>query len=723
MRDVHVVGFESLARFQRAAVLALDPAHGPAALSGDLPPLATLLTAPFTLVPALLTSFAAVPVVSAVFAAATMVVLNTAMRRAGLGTVARAVGLLVVGFNPLVLLYAADGDRLFLGLCFALGAVSSVLAWRAASDVRFLLAAGLAFALAVMCDYDMLAWLVVTVITVGATLVRLGARGDEVESTVVALGLPTLGALGLWVVFGLVVTGRPFGWLAAIGRDPLVPLPTGDQVELSGALLHTGSLVLHGAPLAAVVLPALLYRWLVRRDPWAGVLAALLATVAMLPGFLALLGRSGPPQLRDAVPILLVSVLCAVWLVAGSSTTWSSRLVGTVALAVLAVSLPWTFRAMSTYDDQVLEAGFADAVRTGRSQEGTLTTGGQQVGYASEAAMARWIRTHVTRPGSILTDDAATYAVLLPTASPGLFRDTPRQQRGAVARAGRRPCRRRHRLPAALHRPPHRPAQPALPLRGHRRRPPAAGGAPHPALRAGPGERRDGRPAMTGPHGITPPPPLHDVLDADAERLGRVDFSGALGSQQEPTSEVTPDDDVPEVAAQPQVTAQPEPDDEPAAPPRLRAVGPTELPVQAPAQVSAPESEPVSPVGGLGAPEDQLRHLALSVDAVAASVITRMREAGEANRRHLEALEAEAARRYELLTAQAELDAELIRLHARREAYAIITAARMRSGELTEASEESRRLDEVGESFARFTEAFQGPLDHPDDPYSDPGLR
>ncbi len=146
--------------------------------------------------------------------------------------------------------------------------------------------------------------------------------------------------------------------------------------------------------------------------------------MALLPGVHAALGRSGPPQLRDAVPILLVSVLGALWLVTGSATTRSSRLVGVVALVVLAVSLPWTFRAMSTYDDQVLEAAFADAVRTGRSQEGTLTAGGQQVGYASEAAMAGWIRAHVTRPASILTDDDATYAVLLRTASPGLFRDT-----------------------------------------------------------------------------------------------------------------------------------------------------------------------------------------------------------------------------------------------------------------------------------------------------------
>ena len=102
-----------------------------------------------------------------------------------------------------------------------------------------MLAAGLAFGLAVMCDYEVLAWLVVTVITLSATLVRLGARGGEVRTAMVALTLPTVAALGLWVVFGLVLTGRPFSWLAAVGRDPLGTTPVGRRLPVSEALEHT----------------------------------------------------------------------------------------------------------------------------------------------------------------------------------------------------------------------------------------------------------------------------------------------------------------------------------------------------------------------------------------------------------------------------------------------------------------------------------------------------
>ena len=284
-------------------------------------------------------------------------------------------------------------------------------------------------------------------------------------------------------------------------------------------------------------------------------------------------------------------------------------------------------------------------------------------------------------------------------------------------------------------------------------------------------KRSDPRPHLDPPL-ISPPPSLREILDSDDDRVGRVDFSTALGGSAEVPGSDEPDTsggpdgpgDGPEPespdlgtnepetpqaetsqAETPAETSQaetsqaetsgPPPPPLPVPPRLLRSVGlldQADPPVSEARETDDPgathRSGPAAggggpTVGGLGAPEEQLRHLALSVDAVAASVIARMREAGEANRRHLEALEAEAARRCELLTAQAELDAELIRLHARREAYAIITAARMRSGEEGSASEQARELDEVGESFARFTEAFEGRIDDWTDPDDHPGLR
>ncbi len=92
-----------------------------------------------------------------------------------------------------------------------------------------------------------------------------------------------------------------------------------------------------------------------------------------------------------------------------------------------------------------------------------------------------------------------------------------------------------------------------------------------------------------------------------------------------------------------------------------------------------------------------------------------MRAAEQATLGHLEAMELEATRRYELVTAQAELDAELIRLQSRREAHAIVTAARMRTGEFddeTDPDDEGHRLAVFTDAVSRVADATDSALDH-----------
>ena len=110
-------------------------------------------------------------------------------------------------------------------------------------------------------------------------------------------------------------------------------------------------------------------------------------------------------------------------------------------------------------------------------------------------------------------------------------------------------------------------------------------------------------------------------------------------------------------------------------------------------------------------PEEDVAYLGLSLEEVAESARVRMRAAEVAHLRHLEAIENEAARRLELLTAQAELDAELIRLHARREAHAIVTAARTRTGSRTAKTPAERRLADVGGTFSRFAETLESSIE------------
>ena len=93
------------------------------------------------------------------------------------------------------------------------------------------------------------------------------------------------------------------------------------------------------------------------------------------------------------------------------------------------------------------------------------------------------------------------------------------------------------------------------------------------------------------------------------------------------------------------------------------------------------------------------------VEDVARRVIKRLLDTEQAMLRHLEAIEAEAERRTDLLLAQAELDAELIRLNARREAHRIAMTGVGASSPGAEALEADRRtLDELTDSLARFAD-------------------
>jgi hypothetical protein len=187
--------------------------------------------------------------------------------------------------------------------------------------------------------------------------------------------------------------------------------------------------------------------------------------------------------------------------------------------------------------------------------------------------------------------------------------------------------------------------------------------------------------------GIAPPPSVDDVLSALADdgRIGQVEFAAVPPeAEPAPTKERRP-----RKAPEPVVEVAPEPEPEP-----------------------APEPPPVTVLPPVG--RERVVDVARAVEEVAAEVIGRMRDAEQATLRHLEAMELEATRRYELVTAQAELDAELIRLQSRREAHAIVTAARTRAGELDDLDDdpddEGHRLSAFSDAVSRIADATDASL-------------
>jgi hypothetical protein len=436
--EKHVVGFETLDRLNRALMVWHNDPAKLSAIGFDYPPLATILIAPLAIVRSFVTSMAVVPVASAIFAAITMVGFNTMMRRALVAGPLRYALLLALGANPLVLLYATTGTRHFVWIAFVITALGSLFAWYITADVRFVMLAGIAYAVAALCGYSSLTYFVLSAVMIGAILARLGADGTEVEGTVVGFAAPTVYVVALWTVFNLILLLSPFSWItrssdaAASGG-----LDTFSAVELMEA---TGKMVLYGAPLAIVVLPALIFAGFARGNPFGLWLGVLLGASILMPALSVALRLTDSPMLmRNALPILLLSVVGAIWL--ARSAEEGSTLVAALVIVGLLLSFPWTLNAMKTYRYQNLEAPFAAALTTGESQEGAETLSGEKVGIVSEQAMAEYIKNNVSQNNSILTDNAQTYAVMMLTGKPELFFDRVDESDGPWKVAARNPAK------------------------------------------------------------------------------------------------------------------------------------------------------------------------------------------------------------------------------------------------------------------------------------------
>ena len=435
--DLHVVGFETLDRLNRALMVWHNDPAKLSAIGFDYPPLATLLIAPLAIFRGLVTSLAVVPLASAVFAAFTMVAFNTMMRRALVAAPLRYAVLLALGANPIVLLYATTGTRHFVWIALVVTALGALFAWYVTADVRFVMLAGISYSIAALAGYTSLTFFVLSAIMIGAVLARLGADGTEVEGTVVGFASPTIYVIALWTAFNFILLFRPFAWItrssdaAASGG-----LETFSAVEL---LRATGELVLYGAPIAIIVLPALLFAGIARGNPFALWLGVMLGAAIITPSAAVVLRLTDSPMLmRNALPILLISMIGAIWM--ARSAEEGGSIVAALLVVALVISIPWTIQAMKTYRYQNLEAPFAAAITTGESQEGAETLNNERVGIVSEQAMAEYISNNVSRDNSILTDNAQTYAVMMLTGHPEYFFDRIDRSDGPWKVAARDPA-------------------------------------------------------------------------------------------------------------------------------------------------------------------------------------------------------------------------------------------------------------------------------------------
>lgn len=421
----HVVVFDALDRLTRAYLVWHNDPPKLASIGFLFPPLSTMVLLPLALIKPLATSLIALPVMTAVFMAGTLVLLNRALARCEMSLLLRLVVIVAFALNPLIVFYAGNGMSEAVYLFFLAWALYCFMAWYQTTHPRFLIGAGIAISLLVLTRYGFVWWALVMAGLVGAALARRYRVRDEIEGSVIAFGAPIIYGLVLWTLFNLIIVGDPLNWITGPTQNLAVNAtggPGGGAFgfdDLAGRLLE---LLVGVSPLTLLVLPALLFIFVTQRDDLALWLATFVALGIVVIGATVLIeDNEGLLRLRDATPTMLTAVFGAAWVFRRFGPLRIA--VWIVTVVVLLITLPITWNAMKDYPFQNQEQAFVRAVGTGKDQEGMKSIGGFRVGIDQEAQVAAFIKRRVKRKDAILTDNAQTFGVILLNGRPQLFLD------------------------------------------------------------------------------------------------------------------------------------------------------------------------------------------------------------------------------------------------------------------------------------------------------------
>jgi hypothetical protein len=431
--DQHLVNFDALSRLSHAYFVWHNDPPKLASVGFVWPPVQTLIYLPFALIKPLATSLAALPAASATFMAAMMVALNRVLGIAEIRWFGRYPLLLVFGLNPMILYYGANGMAEAVYLFFLVAGIYFLIRWDLARQGYILAFVGVALALALLSRYEILPFALVIAAAIVVITVYGRARGSaqELEAALVLYLAPIAYAGAAWLFFNWLILGDPFNFLnlgattADIGasQQDVGDLPA-QNLGVAGVAVYMAKLNFALFPLAVLVLPALLITALVRRNPMSAVLAALLATNAIVTAILFLrTGDSNLLQLRYNMRAIPIALIGAAWLY----YVWRPRparvAIWVATMAVLVGSLAMTWRTMEIYTYQYEENVFLRALETGEDQEGNTGIAGYPIGIADERQIADFISANVGENNVILTDDAQTLGVMLLTGRPDRFFD------------------------------------------------------------------------------------------------------------------------------------------------------------------------------------------------------------------------------------------------------------------------------------------------------------
>lgn len=428
----HVVVFDALARLSHAYFVWHNQPPKLAAIGFVWPPLATVVFLPFSAIKPLATSLVALPLTSAVFAAALICVLNRLFQLAEMPRPQRYLLLLAFAVNPMILFYATNGMSEIVYLYFLVAGVYFFFKWYLNRVAASLILAAACFSAGILSRYEVITWAILLTGIILVALIRQHVSRTELEGTTIAYLAPISYGVSLWLFFNWLILDDPLfflrnqapGGTRRPGEVDASLTVAGDGIPAGELARRILELNVQLFPLTLAVLLAVVGLFVFRRDLMSFTIAALISLNAAFTGILIYVSNAESYiQLRynmRAMPLALVGV---AWLYLVARERGRRTLLVAGAFAIMVTSLPLTWNTMKTFEIQYMEQAFTRAISTWDDQEGTGSIGGYGVGIAAQRDVAERIKRTIAGRDAILTDDAQTFSVMLLTGRPSLFFD------------------------------------------------------------------------------------------------------------------------------------------------------------------------------------------------------------------------------------------------------------------------------------------------------------
>lgn len=421
---LHVLPGDGLSRLTHAYDVFWNVPAKLSAIGFVWPPLMTISFLPFAAVKPLATSFWALPLMTALFGAGLLVVLERALAYAGMAVWQRLSLVLLFGANPMIAHYASNGMAEISALWFLTIAAAAFIRWHVDGQSRELVVAAILFALGTLIRYEIALWAFLFAAAVAFLVARCPRRRIQIEASAVTLLAPVVYALGVWVFVNWTIIGHPFAWVHEETTQTFVWTRTGavgnlGHISVGEAARIVGEQYVRLFPLVFAVAAVLLVVGVARRARLALIFGVALLLNAALTIVLAVAGQTphvfGLRFNTRALPLVLLGVALLYRMAQGRArlALWA------VTAAALAASIPLTWHTMATYPYQLDERPFTRALATGRDQA-RLIAG---IDPIADERMAAYIRRNVHADNAILTDDANTFGVILRTGHPEWFVD------------------------------------------------------------------------------------------------------------------------------------------------------------------------------------------------------------------------------------------------------------------------------------------------------------